>query len=107
MPVPELMTSSGLGSLLARRHALEPDHLAAVSTLVSRERSGIRAALLGVCWGLGHTISLVVVGALLAALAAECPRAVSGLCDLLVAFRLVALGLRAIVHAARQGAEGP
>ena len=59
MPALELMTGSGLGSLLGMRHALEPDHLAAVSTLVSRERSGVRAALLGVCWGLGHTFSLV------------------------------------------------
>src|ERR1700730_5279368 len=107
MPVLELMTSSGLGSLLGMRHALEPDHLAAVSTLVSRERSGIRAALLGVCWGLGHTLSLVVVGALLVTLRAEMPPAVSDLFELLVAFMLVALGFRAIVHAARQGAEGP
>ncbi len=101
------MTGSGLGSLLGMRHALEPDHLAAVSTLVSRERSGIRAALLGVCWGLGHTLSLVVVGALLVALRAEMPPAVSDLFELLVAFMLVALGFRAIVHGARQGAGGP
>jgi high-affinity nickel-transport protein len=107
MPVLELMTSSGLGSLLGMRHAFEPDHLAAVSTLVSRERSGIRAALLGVCWGLGHTLSLVVVGALLVVLRAEMPPAVSDLFELLVAFMLVALGFRAIVQAARQGAEGP
>jgi hypothetical protein len=107
MPLLELMTGSGLGSLLGMRHALEPDHLAAVSTLVSRERNGIRAALLGVCWGLGHTLSLVVVGALLVALRAEMPPAVSDLFELLVAFMLVALGFRAIVHAARQGAEGP
>jgi len=107
MPILDLMTSWGLGSLLGMRHALEPDHLAAVSTLVSRERSGIRAALLGVCWGLGHTLSLVVVGALLVTLRAEMPSAVSDLFELLVAFMLVALGFRAIVHAARQGAEGP
>jgi high-affinity nickel-transport protein len=107
MPVLELMTGSGLGSLLGMRHALEPDHLAAVSTLVSRERSGIRAALLGVCWGLGHTLSLVVVGALLVALRAKMPPAMSDLFELLVAFMLVALGFRAIVQAARQGAEGP
>src|SRR6202035_2496468 len=107
MPALELMTGSGLGSLLGMRHALEPDHLAAVSTLVSRERSGIRAALLGVCWGLGHTLSLVVVGALLVALRAEMPPAVTDLFELVVAFMLVALGLRAIVQAARQGAEGP
>src|SRR5229473_2173004 len=107
MPVLELMTGSGLGSLLGMRHAFEPDHLAAVSTLVSRERNGIRAALLGVCWGLGHTLSLVVVGALLVVLRADMPPAVSDLFELLVAFMLVALGFRAIVQAARQGAEGP
>ena len=56
MPVLELMTSSGLGSLLGMRHALEPDHLAAVTTLVTGERSGYKAAFLGVCWGLGHTL---------------------------------------------------
>jgi len=43
MPILELVTSSSLGSLLGMRHALEPDHLAAVSTLVAAqgdERSG-------------------------------------------------------------------
>jgi high-affinity nickel-transport protein len=57
MPVLELITSSGLGSLLGMRHALEPDHLAAVSTLVTGERNSFKAAFLGVCWGLGHTFS--------------------------------------------------
>ena len=107
MPVLELLTSSGLGSLLGMRHALEPDHLAAVSTLVSRERSGIRAALLGVCWGLGHTFSLVVVGALLVVLRKEMPSAVSDFFELAVAFMLVGLGVRAIVQAARHGGDGP
>ena len=60
MPVLELLTSSSLGPLLGMRHAFEPDHLAAVSTLVSRERGTAKAALLGVCWGLGHTAGLVV-----------------------------------------------
>jgi len=49
MPVVELLTVSGLGSLLGMRHALEPDHVAAVSTLVNGERSSARAALLGAC----------------------------------------------------------
>ena len=71
MPVVELVTSSGLGSLLGMRHALEPDHLAAVSTLVTRERSGFKAALVGACWGLGHTLSLLSVGAVLIVLRAE------------------------------------
>src|SRR6185295_8850298 len=101
MPILELVTSSGLGSLLGMRHALEPDHLAAVSTLVTDQRSRGRAALLGVCWGLGHTISLVAIGALLVVLRAEMPAAASDLFELLVALMLVALGLRAIYVAAR------
>ena len=71
MPLLELLTSSGLGSLLGMRHAFEPDHLAAVSTLVTRERNGYKAALIGAWWGLGHTLSLVAVGAVLIVLRAE------------------------------------
>src|SRR5204863_8987935 len=56
MPVLELITSSGLGSLLGMRHALEPGHFSAVSTLVSRERSGCTAAAVGGCWGMGHLL---------------------------------------------------
>jgi hypothetical protein len=89
------------------RHALEPDHLAAVSTLVTDERSGAKAALLGACWGLGHTLTLVVVGAALVVLRAEMPaRAADGF-EFCVALMLIGLGLRAIYLAARQGPAGP
>ena len=110
MPVLELVTSSSLGSLLGMRHALEPDHLAAVSTLVTAhgdERSGYKAALLGACWGLGHTTSLVAVGAALVVLRAEMPTYASDLFELFVALMLVGLGLRAMYLAARQGPAGP
>jgi hypothetical protein len=103
MPVLEFLTSSGFGSLLGMRHALEPDHLAAVSTLVSRERNGFKAALLGACWGLGHTTGLVVVGAVLVLLRAELPVRVADMFELLVAFMLIALGSRAVIQAVRQG----
>ncbi len=103
MPVLEFLTSSGFGSLLGMRHALEPDHLAAVSTLVSRERSGAKAALLGVCWGLGHTVGLIVVGAVLVVLRTELPPAIASLFELLVAVMLVTLGTRAVIQAIRQG----
>jgi hypothetical protein len=102
MPVIEFITSSGLGSLLGMRHALEPDHLAAVTTLVSGERNGYKAAWLGACWGLGHTFALVVVGAALVALRAEMPAPVATAFEFLVAVMLIALGIRAIVIAARQ-----
>jgi hypothetical protein len=107
MPLFELMTSSGLGSLLGMRHALEPDHLAAVSTLVTGERSTYKAALLGACWGVGHTLSLVAVGTGLVLLRAEMPARLADLFEFFVALMLVALGLRAIYLAARQGPAGP
>ncbi len=107
MPFLELITSSGLGSLLGMRHAFEPDHLAAVTTLVSRERSSVRAALLGAWWGLGHTLALVLVGTILVIVRADLPASVADLFELGVALMLIALGLRAIRQAALQGPGGP
>ena len=107
MPVLELITSSGLGSLLGMRHALEPDHLAAVSTMVTRERGGWKAALIGACWGLGHTLSLLVVGAMLLVLRAEMTTRVSDAFEFCVALMLIGLGWRAVRQAARQGTAGP
>jgi len=107
MPVIELMASSGLGSLLGMRHALELDHLAAVSTLVTGERSSSKAAFLGACWGLGHTVSLIAVGTALVLLRTQMPARVSEAFEFLVALMLVGLGLRAIRLASRQGPAGP
>lgn len=106
MPLLEVVTSLSLGSLLGMRHALEPDHLAAVSTLVTDERNSYKAALLGVCWGVGHTGSLVVVGAALVLLRAEMPAVAADLFELAVAVMLIGLGGRAIYLAARQGPAG-
>lgn len=107
MPLVELLTSSSLGSLLGMRHALEPDHLAAVTTLVSRDRGGLRGAWLGLWWGLGHTAALVVVGASLVALRSEMPPSLARLFELAVAVMLVGLGGRSIALAARRGPDGP
>ena len=107
MPVLEVITSSGLGSLLGMRHAFEPDHLAAMSTLVTHERSSYKAALLGMCWGIGHSVSLFVVGAGLVLLRAGMPPGVSDLFEFAVALMLIGLGARAIVWAARQDEAGP
>jgi hypothetical protein len=106
MPLLDLLTSSGLGSLLGMRHALEPDHLAAVSTLVTDEHRGFKAAWLGACWGAGHTFTLVVVGAALVVLRAEMPPRVSNIFEFAVALMLIGLGVRAIYLAARQGPTG-
>ncbi len=107
MPVLELVASSGLGSLLGMRHALEPDHLAAVSTLVTGERSGWKAAMLGACWGVGHTAALIAVGAVLVVLRAEMPPRIAELFEFGVALMLVGLGVRTILQSARIAARGP
>jgi high-affinity nickel-transport protein len=51
-----------LGFVLGMRHATDPDHVVAVATIVSRERSLKAAAPIGMLWGLGHTATIVVVG---------------------------------------------
>lgn len=107
MPLLDVATGSTLGALLGMRHALEPDHLAAVSTLVTEHRGSARAAFLGLCWGLGHTLALVVVGVVLVLLRAEMPPKVADLFEFGVALMLIGLGVRAMARAARQGSAGP
>ena len=96
-----------VGLALGMRHALEPDHLAAVSTLASAEHGGMRAGLrLGVFWGLGHSLSLLVVGGTLALLGAQMPTRLGLFFELAVAVMIVALGLRAVMKAVQEGRRG-
>jgi High-affinity nickel-transport protein len=81
-----------LGFVLGLRHALDVDHLAAVSTIVSGRRSVASASLVGVVWGLGHTAALVAVGVVVIGLHAEIPPAVARALELGVAVMLVGLG---------------
>jgi hypothetical protein len=85
-----------LGLLLGMRHALEPDHLAAVSTLVLETRSSRRGLWLGALWGIGHSASLLVVGLLLSLLHAELPKWLGRMFEGAVSLMLILLGVRAI-----------
>ena len=67
----------GLGFVLGLKHATEADHLVAVSTIVSEHRSIWRSAAVGGLWGLGHTASLFVAGAVLIALRVQIPEGVA------------------------------
>ncbi len=89
------------GLLVGLRHAFEPDHLTAVSTLIGETHDVRHGALLGVLWGLGHTISLVVVGMILAFVGAELPPRAGTAFELAVAVMLVLLGARALAVALR------
>jgi high-affinity nickel-transport protein len=54
-----------VGFALGMRHATDPDHVIAVTTIVSRQRKLSRAALIGAFWGIGHTLTILVVGSLI------------------------------------------
>jgi high-affinity nickel-transport protein len=51
-----------VGFFLGMRHATDPDHVIAVTTIVSYQRNKARAALIGAFWGIGHTLTIFVVG---------------------------------------------
>ena len=99
--------SAGLGTLLGMRHALEPDHLAAVSTLMTGERSSAKAAWLGACWGLGHTLTLLTTGALLVGLQTDMPASAAQILEASVVLLLVAFGVRAIYRGGCRVPAGP
>lgn len=82
-----------LGFALGLKHALDADHLVAVSTIVS-ERKGLRgSSLVGAVWGLGHTASLFAVGLAVIALHAQIPERLAQVMEFGVAVMLVGLGL--------------
>lgn len=99
------VTACLLGFANGLRHALEPDHLAAVSTLVAGERSAKASVRYAAAWGAGHAAMLVLAGGALFLLRTELSLRVSDALELAVAVLLVALGVRGLRQAARAGAS--
>ena len=100
VPQVGFVASAAFGSLLGMQHAFEPDHLAAVATLMTGERTSAKAAWLGALWGLGHTLTLLAAGVALVVLRAEMPALASIAFDVGVVLMLVGFGARAIYRAA-------
>ncbi len=92
-------TASALGLLTGLRHAFEPDHLAAISTLVSERSSQKRATWVGLAWGLGHALPLIALGGTLLVLRITLSPRTATMFEALVALMLVALGIRALLLA--------
>ena len=84
----------GFGFVLGLRHALDVDHLAAVSTIASQRQSVWRSSLVGVAWGIGHTTSLLAVAIAVVGLHAEIAPWVEQGLELCVAVMLIVLGAR-------------
>lgn len=97
-----LLSLVGVGILVGFRHAFEPDHLAAVTTLAARDRGLGHAARLGVAWGVGHTASVALVAIVLIVLGVRVPDAFFRTAEFGVAALLVLLGLTTLMAEARR-----
>src|SRR5437762_494001 len=75
------------------RHAADPDHVIAVSTIVSREHSIAKAGLIGVLWGCGHTVTIVAVGAAIILFGLAVPVRVGLTMEFSVGVMLILLGV--------------
>src|SRR6202047_5398824 len=82
-----------VGFFLGMRHATDPDHVIAVTTIVSNQRNSMRAALIGAFWGVGHTLTIFVVGAGIILFNLVIPVRVGLSMELSVAVMLILLGL--------------
>jgi len=91
-----LFAAFGLGLLLGIQHALDPDHLIAVSTIVSEQRNFKWASLIGAFWGLGHTTTLFIVGMVVIGLRVTIPPRLGSGLELSVASMLVILGVNVL-----------
>src|ERR1700730_19283916 len=82
-----------IGFVLGMRHATDPDHVIAVSTIVSRERSFLKAGFIGILWGLGHTLTILVVGAAVIIFGLAIPARTGLAMEFCVGLVLILLGL--------------
>jgi hypothetical protein len=82
-----------IGFFLGMRHAADPDHVIAVSTIVSREHSIAKAGLIGVLWGCGHTVTIVAVGAAIILFGLAVPVRVGLTMEFSVGVMLILLGV--------------
>jgi ABC-type nickel/cobalt efflux system permease component RcnA len=86
-----------IGFFLGMRHAMDPDHVIAVTTIVSGQKNIMRAALIGIVWGIGHTLTIFVVGSVVILFNVVIPARIGLSMELTVGFMLVVLDLMNVV----------
>jgi ABC-type nickel/cobalt efflux system permease component RcnA len=102
--VTTVLALTALGFFLGMRHATDADHVIAVSTIVARQRTLRGGLFIGMAWGLGHTLTILVIGGAIILFSVVIPPAVGLTMEMTVALMLVALGLwnlAGIVHSVR------
>jgi high-affinity nickel permease len=89
-----------IATLLGLRHATDPDHLTAVSTLIAsgEERSGRRAGTLGLSWGLGHATTLIALGLPIVLFDSHLPPGVEEGAEVAIGILIAALALRLLIR---------
>jgi hypothetical protein len=85
-----------LGFLLGMRHATDPDHVIAVATIVTRQQSSRSAAVIGCLWGIGHTVTIMVVGGLIILFEVVIPPRIGLAMEFSVAVMLILLGITSL-----------
>jgi hypothetical protein len=98
-----LVAALGLGLVMGMQHATEADHLAAVASLVGPERSVARSLRHGLAWGLGHTLTLMLVAGGVGVLGWVISPEVAGRFEQVVGAMLIGLGLNLAWRLARDG----
>jgi sulfite exporter TauE/SafE len=91
------------GFVLGLKHAVEADHLAAVSTIVSERKSLWSSSLVGGLWGLGHTIALLIAGVAVILFHFRIGERAERMLEFMVGLMLIALGANALRKLARGG----
>jgi high-affinity nickel-transport protein len=102
-----LLAVMALGFFLGMRHATDPDHVIAVTTIVARHRTARGAALIGAVWGVGHTLTILVVGGGIILFSWVIPGRLGLSMELAVGVMLIVLGianLRDVLRLVRRSA---
>jgi len=94
-----------LGFVLGMRHATDPDHVVAVTTIVSRERTMLHAAVIGALWGLGHTLTILAVGSAIILFKLTIPPRLGLSMELCVGLMLILLGVLNLTGVLRRAME--
>jgi high-affinity nickel permease len=89
-----------IGFFLGIRHATDPDHVVAVTTIVSRQSKLSRAAVTGLFWGIGHTLTILVVGGAIILFGVVIPARIGLSMEFSVALMLIVLGIFNVISAA-------
>jgi ABC-type nickel/cobalt efflux system permease component RcnA len=100
-----LILSLGLGFVLGLKHATEADHLVAVTTIVSEQRSVWKSAMVGGLWGVGHTAALLAAGLLVIVLEVKIPHPLASVLEFGVALMIIFLGGRILFLTLRHRTE--